>query len=96
MNKRNISQSELLGIKNEVEIIRGLDHPNIVKYFETYDDTAYIYMVMELCSGGDLFDTIINKGAVMTEEESSLIMNKLMKALTYCHSNSIMHRDIKP
>ena len=67
-----------------------------MKYYETYDDTVYSYMVMELCSGGDLFDTIIEKGSVMTEEEAALIMCKLMKALNYCHSNNIMHRDIKP
>jgi calcium-dependent protein kinase len=81
---------------NEAKIVRGCDHPNIVKYYETYDDTSYIYLVMELCSGGDLFDNIINKGSAMSESEASLIINKLMKALNYCHSNDIMHRDIKP
>ena len=43
-------------IKEEVKILTTLDHPNIVKYYETYDDTKYIYLVMEYCSGGELFD----------------------------------------
>ena len=49
MSKRHLSLEEVQGIANEVKIIRGLDHPNIVKYFETYDDTTYSYLVMELC-----------------------------------------------
>ena len=51
--KDNIAQ-----IKEEVSILTKLDHPNIVKYYETYDDTKYIYLVMEYCSGGELFDRI--------------------------------------
>ena len=49
MSKRHLSPEEVQGIANEVKIIRGLDHPNIVKYFETYDDITYSYLVMELC-----------------------------------------------
>jgi len=45
-------------IMEEVAILHTLDHPNIVKYFETYDDNKYIYLVMEYISGGQLFDKI--------------------------------------
>ena len=44
---------------NEVAIISEVDHPHIVKYYETYDDTKYIYLVMELCTGGELFSRIL-------------------------------------
>lgn len=45
-------------IKDEVAILTKLDHPNIVKYYETYIDTKYMYLVMEYCPGGELFDKI--------------------------------------
>jgi calcium-dependent protein kinase len=50
-----MSEEDLLGLKREVAIMSQVDHPNIVKYFETYDDKKYIYLCMELCSGGELF-----------------------------------------
>ena len=45
-------------LKHEVKILHTLDYPNIVKYYETYDDVKYMYLVMEYCSGGDLFELI--------------------------------------
>ena len=48
--------------KNEIEIMKQLDHPNVIKLFETYEDNRNIYLVMELCEGGELFDKIIAKG----------------------------------
>lgn len=45
-------------IREEVKILTTLDHPNIVKYYQTYEDTKYMYMVMEYCPGGELFDKI--------------------------------------
>jgi calcium-dependent protein kinase len=57
LNKNKL-QDHLKQIKEEVAILTKLDHPNIVKYYETYDDVKYIYLVMENCPGGELFDKI--------------------------------------
>ena len=57
LNKAKLS-NHLDSIKEEVAILTRLDHPNIVKYYETYDDIKYIYLCMELCTGGELFDEI--------------------------------------
>ena len=57
LNKAKL-KDQLDSIKEEVKILTELDHPNIVKYYETYDDTKYIYLVMEYCPGGELFDRI--------------------------------------
>ena len=74
-----------------------LDHPNIVKYFETYDDTKYIYLVMEYCPGGELFDKIASqKDQLFNESEACVIMEELFRAINHCHANGIVHRDIKP
>jgi calcium-dependent protein kinase len=73
-----------------------VDHPNIVKYFETYDEPKYIYLCMELCTGGELFEKVSSKDHHLTEQTCSGYMQKLFRALNHCHSQDIIHRDIKP
>lgn len=59
-------------IREEVKILTCLDHPNIVKYYETYDDVKYMYLVMEYCPGGELFDKIASqKNQMFNESEAS-------------------------
>lgn len=76
--------------------MQQVDHPNIVKYYETYDDKKYIYLCMELCRGGELFSKVIENDKPMSEKEVSIQMAKLLRALHHCHSQDIIHRDIKP
>lgn len=58
IKKAGLDAEDLLSIAREVAIMQQVDHPNIVKYYETYDDVKYIYLCMELCTGGELFDEI--------------------------------------
>lgn len=72
-----------------------MDHPNIVKYYETYDDDKNIYLCMEYCSGGELLDVITTKKRnheLMTCE----FVDKIVHALIHIHSSNITHKDIKP
>jgi calcium-dependent protein kinase len=75
-----------------------LDHPNIVKYYETYDDDRkYIYLVMEYCPGGELFEMITKQdNQVFKEAEACNIIRKLLRAVNHCHASGVVHRDIKP
>lgn len=77
-------------------MLQQVDHPNIVKYYETYDDRDYIYLCMEYCSGGALFKRVADSQKQMTEFEAAEVMADLLKALNHCHSQCIIHRDIKP
>ena len=52
-----MTQEEIGEIMNEVAILQSLDHPNIVKYYETYDDVRFLYLVMQYCPNGELFDS---------------------------------------
>lgn len=72
-----------------------MDHPNIVNCFDIYEDEKYIYIVMELLQGGELFDQILKKEK-FTEKEARDIIAPIFDALTYCHDLGIIHRDIKP
>jgi calcium-dependent protein kinase len=76
-----------------------MDHPNIIKLYEAYEDNRYIYLLMEECSGGELFDRLISritKKVLLTEREAAIIFKQLMSAIRYAHSQRICHRDIKP
>lgn len=73
-----------------------VDHPNICTYYETYDDKKYIYLVMELCTGGEILKAIAEDSKKQNEPYISLQFYKLLKALEHCHSQNIIHRDIKP
>ena len=74
-----------------------LDHPNIVKYFETYDDNKYLYLVMEFVEGEEMFEKITNEsGNKFTEKEAAGYVKQLLMAVNYLHAQAIVHRDIKP
>mmetsp|Transcript_154123 Transcript_154123/g.287320 ORF Transcript_154123/g.287320 Transcript_154123/m.287320 type:complete len:711 (-) Transcript_154123:75-2207(-) len=82
-------------LKRETEIMKQLDHPNIVKLIEVVEDPNCYYLVMELCSGGELFDYIIENDSV-TEREVAKIMTQILRAIRYMHGQGICHRDLKP
>ena len=74
-------------IEEEVGILTKLDHPNIVKYYETYIDEKYIYLVMEYIGGGELFDKIASmKNQVFSEDMAAEYMKKLFGALNHMHA----------
>jgi len=79
----------------EVEILSKLDHPNILKLFELYEDAHRYYVVSELMTGGELFDFLIKSGH-LSEASTARIMYQVLSAVTYCHQNNIVHRDLKP
>ena len=84
-------------IFEEVAILHTLDHPNIVKYFETYNDRRYIYLVMEYVSGKPLFDRITEQeNQTFNEMEAARYMKQLFQAINHLHAYNIVHRDIKP
>jgi calcium-dependent protein kinase len=80
----------------EIEILKSLDHPNIIKLFEYFSDKEKYYLITEYCKEGDL-SQIMRKQSKMPEEEAGYIMYQIFKALVYCHKreNPIIHRDIK-
>lgn len=79
----------------EFELLRVLDHPNILQISEVIEEIRYYHMVSEYCSGGELFDRI-NKQEHFSENEAAKYMKQILGALKYCHDNKIIHKDIKP
>jgi len=81
--------------KREISIMKLMDHPNIIKLYETFEDHRCLYLVMELCTGGELFDRIIEAGH-FTEVQAALLMQQLIRAVHYMHKLDVCHRDLKP
>ena len=92
VKKSHYDAHELETLYRELEILSKVDNPNIVKYFENYEDEKHIYICQELCEGGDLQQ----KKKIFTESELIEIIPKLVRALYHCHQQNIIHRDIKP
>lgn len=72
-----------------------LDHPNVVKIYEIFDEDDCIYLVLELLAGGELFDRIVEKEHY-SEKEAADTIRPVVDAIRYCHSLGIIHRDLKP
>jgi len=81
--------------KQEIAIMKMMDHPNIIKLYESFEDHRNIYLVMELSMGGELFDRIIESGH-FTEVQAAVLMQQIVRALYYMHENHVCHRDLKP
>ena len=82
-------------ILNEINILRCMDHPSVLKIFEFYSNKKSYSIVTELCPGGELFQQIVDKGP-FDEKYSAFIMYQLFSAINYCHKMHIVHRDLKP
>lgn len=82
-------------LTRELEVLLKLDHPNIIKFYEIYYYDTFIYFVMEYCSGGDLWNYIVENG-YFCEMEAAVISRKIISAINHMHSKQIVHRDIKP
>ncbi|XP_034230575.1 LOW QUALITY PROTEIN: calcium/calmodulin-dependent protein kinase type 1-like [Thrips palmi] len=72
-----------------------LTHPNIVQLLETFEDKHKVYLIMELVTGGELFDRIVQKGSY-TEKDASDLIRQVLEAVDYMHEQGVVHRDLKP
>eukprot|EP00826_Nyctotherus_ovalis_P019615 TRINITY_DN1606_c0_g1_i2.p1 TRINITY_DN1606_c0_g1~~TRINITY_DN1606_c0_g1_i2.p1 ORF type:complete len:240 (-),score=66.85 TRINITY_DN1606_c0_g1_i2:74-793(-) len=79
----------------EIELLRLVDHPQIIRMYEWFEDKSNIYIVMDLCQGGELFDKISSVGH-FTEQVAAKLFKDMMSAVNYCYDRKICHKDLKP
>jgi calcium-dependent protein kinase len=95
ISKENLQGNQKVRFFYEMEIMKKLDHPNILRIYEVFQDVKRYYLITELCTGGELFDEIAKK-SVFSEKDAAIIIEQVLEAIAYCHSKQIVHRDLKP
>ncbi len=99
-----VHSSRLDSLRNEVNIMKMLDHPNVVKLFEIFEEENMLHLVLEMCDGGDLFDFVMkidsiqktwsdgNVTFVWAEGRIADLVRKMLSAVAYLHQRGIAHR----
>ncbi|XP_023535368.1 calcium-dependent protein kinase 29 [Cucurbita pepo subsp. pepo] len=94
--KKMVKQKDIDDVRREILILQHLTgQPNIVEFKGAYEDKSNLHLVMELCSGGELFDRIIKKKSY-SEREAASICKQILNVVHACHFMGVMHRDLKP
>ena len=92
INKVKDNEINELEIKNEIDILKKLDHPNVLKILEFYSTPKAYYIITGYCSKGELYNQITNR---FSEHQLAVLFYQVFSGLLYLHSNNIVHRDLK-
>ncbi|OAY62102.1 CDPK-related kinase 3 isoform X1 [Manihot esculenta] len=84
-------------VRREVTILKALSgHKHLVKFYDACEDANNVYIVMELCEGGELLDRILARGGRYNEEDAKVIVVQILSVVSFCHLQGVVHRDLKP
>ncbi|GER35677.1 calcium-dependent protein kinase (CDPK) family protein [Striga asiatica] len=84
-------------VRKEVKILRALTgHSNLIQFYDAFEDHDNVYIVMELCEGGELLDRILSRGGKYAENDAKTVMIQILNVVSFCHLQGVVHRDLKP
>ncbi|GMI37429.1 hypothetical protein TeGR_g18 [Tetraparma gracilis] len=95
IDKRALNQEDKEALQVECDTMMQVNHDNIVRLKEVYDNNNNFYMVLEICSGGELFDRIVEMEKY-SEADARFAFAQMTEAVGHCHKLNIVHRDLKP
>mmetsp|Transcript_8397 Transcript_8397/g.12399 ORF Transcript_8397/g.12399 Transcript_8397/m.12399 type:complete len:332 (-) Transcript_8397:155-1150(-) len=95
VTKNKLTREDELALKDEISILKAMNHEHIINLYEVFDEKEYYFLVTELMLGGELFDRIVTK-AFYNEKEARDVCKILFTALAHCHERDVAHRDLKP
>ena len=96
MEKKKMNSTRLESARTEIEIMKICQHPNIIHFIDSYEDIDFIYIFMEYCEGGTLFNYLKKRNFILKEKLAVNIVHQICTAIFYFHSYGITHRDLKP
>jgi serine/threonine protein kinase len=95
IDRQGLPEEEETRIRQEVVIMKSLDHENIVEFIDFFEEEKFFYVVLEFLEGGELFDRIVKKN-FYNEKEARDVVKVILNGMKYCHDKGIAHRDMKP
>lgn len=96
LDKKKVKPTDLGLLRDEIRIMQDLDHPNILRLHEVFETEDHLHLVSNVCSGGDLLERLNKqKGQHYSERVACKMIFSMLGAVRFCHSRSIVHRDLK-
>jgi calcium/calmodulin-dependent protein kinase I len=95
VTKAKLTHEDEVALKDEIAVLQELNHPNIIRLFDVFEEKDFYYLVTEKMMGGELFDRIVQK-SYYNEKEARDVCVILFRAIEYCHKHQVAHRDLKP
>jgi serine/threonine protein kinase len=95
VTKSKLTSEDEAALQDEIMVLQELQHPNIIRLYDVFEEKLYYYLVTEKMSGGELFDRIVQK-SYYNEKEARDTCLVLFEALNFCHTHKVAHRDLKP
>lgn len=95
VTKSKLTAEDEAALKDEISVLKELNHPNIIRLYDVFEETDYYFLVTEKMMGGELFDRIVQK-TYYNEKEARDTALVLFKAIHFCHQRKVAHRDLKP
>lgn len=95
VDRKKLTEEDKVALIEEVNILREFDHPHVINLYDFFEESNHYYLIMEIMSGGELFDRVVAK-LYYNEKEARDTCKILLEAVGYCHTNNVAHRDLKP
>lgn len=94
--RKLVTKEDVEDVRREIQIMHHVaGHPNVISIVAAYEDAVAVYVMMELCSGGELFDRIVQRGHY-SERKAAELARVIVSVVESCHSLGVLHRDLKP
>jgi len=95
INKKNLKKDELQLLTREISIMQKLRHKSIIQLIDIFETPSELFLVLELVSGGELFDQIVERGSY-SEHDAANLIRQVLEGIDYMHRHGVVHRDLKP
>ena len=91
-----VKEQERKDVLNEIEIMKALTHPRLIQLYDVYENPKQMCLILELITGGELFERVIDESFILTERLCELYVMQICDGINFMHKSNILHLDMKP